>query len=312
MVMQMTIQQIQYVSEIANSNSMNKAAQSLFISQPTLSHSIKELETEIGVVLFERSRKGVRLTSDGIEFLRVAKDLLGQMEHIRQRYLIKSGRSIARFQVSCQHYSFVVDAFIQFLKLYGDRKYVFCVKETKTLSTIDDVYSQKSAMGVLFLNSRNENFVLQVLNKRGIDFHFIGSVRPHVFLRKSHPLAGKESIEMRELDPYPAIIYAQEGDEQLTEESFIINERDKMIITHDRCTMLNIIENTDSYNIGTGYVIPGINSNNIVSISLSDTDDEMRIGWIHLSGRRPSEDSVRFAGLLEESMSRYHPEKNRF
>ena len=140
----MRIQQIRYIMEIARCNSINKAALHLFVSQPTLSAAVKELEEELGIIIFERSHKGISLTVEGIEFIQLAEKLLEQVDFIHERYVLKTAGGPSRFQISCQHYAFVTEAFIQFLQQGTYSKYVYSVKETKTLIAIEDVYLKKA------------------------------------------------------------------------------------------------------------------------------------------------------------------------
>jgi len=302
----MTIQQLQYVVEVAKSDSINKAAQNLFISQPTLSVAIKELEEEIGTSLFQRSRKGIAITNDGIEFLRLAEEILGKLDYVKKSYLVKSASTISRFQVSCQHYAFVVEAFIQFMDKYKDSRFHFTIKETKTLACIEDVYQRKSILSIIYLNSANENLIRRVLTSKSMEFHEMYTVKPHVFLRKAHPLAGKSIISAEDLAPFPMIAYEQEKGEYLGEEMIIVENPDKVISTQDRGTTNNIIANTDGYNIGTGYIIPGIISDEITSIPL-DVDDEMQVGWISLANRELTDEIIEFVSLVKASMKKHHP-----
>ena len=310
----MTIQQLRYVMEIAQTNSINRAAQNLFISQPALSNAVKELEREIGVVIFERTRKGVSVTADGTEFLRLAEGLLSQMDNIKQRYALQDVTT-ARFQVSSQHYAFVVEAFVQFLARYENIHYVFNVKETKTLEAIEDVYTRKSSLGVIFLTETNEKLITQVLSRKMIGFHELTRTKAHAFISKQHPLAGKPHVALEELAPYPVVIYAQDGCEHLAEdvimeEVIMVKDPKKVIYAHDRGTMNNIIANTTSYNIGTGYLIPKIIPDEITSVPISDLDDVMRIGWIHLSNREPTEDVLHFVDLMEKSLYTHSPQED--
>ena len=304
----MTIQQLQYVVEVAKSDSINKAAQNLFISQPTLSVAIKELEDEIGTTLFQRSRKGIAITNDGIEFLRLAEEILSKLDYVKKSYLVKSAATISRFQVSCQHYAFVVEAFIQFMDKYKDARFHFTIKETKTLACIEDVYQRKSILSIIYLNSANENLIHRVLASKSIEFHELYTVKPHVFLRKTHPLAGKSRISAEDLAPFPMIAYEQEQGEYLGEEMIIVENPDKVISTQDRGTTNNIIANTDSYNIGTGYIIPGIIPDEIISIPL-DIDDEMQVGWISLANRELTDEIIEFISLIKASMKKHYPGK---
>jgi DNA-binding transcriptional LysR family regulator len=305
----MRIQQVRYVMEIANCNSINKAAQRLFISQPTLSNAVKELEAELGITIFERSRTGISLTVDGIEFIQLAEKLLEQADFIKDRYALKDAGAPSRFQVSYQHYAFVAEAFIQFLQCMAPYRYVYNIKETKTLSAIEDVYLKKSALGIICLTPYNRRFITQVLDKWAIDFQLLSTVAPHVFIRKQHPLANKNSIELAELEQYPMLVYEQDnaGQQMLTEEMIILDNPQKLIYTHDRGTTNNIIANTDSFNIGTGYLIPRIIPDEITSVPLKGFDKQIQLGWIHLRRHELSEDATLFVKLISDSLWRNYP-----
>ena len=305
----MRIQQLRYIMEIANYNSMNKAAQHLFISQPTLSNAVKDLEAELGITIFERSKRGISLTIDGIEFIQLAEKLIEQADTIKYRYAIKDSGPLSKFQISCQHYAFVTEAFIQFLKAKAPSRYTYGLKETKTLDAIEDVHLKKSALGIICLTPNNKRFIAQVLDKWEIAFHPLSTVAPHVFLSKKHPLATKKVIDPAELEPYPMIVYDQDspGQPMLTEELIITENPHKLIYTHDRGTTNNIIANTDSVNIGTGYLIPKIIPDEITSIPLSGFEKRMQLGWIHPQRSEPTEDVTLFVGFLKESILKNYP-----
>lgn len=302
----MTLQQLGYVVEIARTNSMNKAAKNLFISQPALSNAVRELEREIGVAIFERTRKGVSPTAEGAEFLLLAEGVLFQMDRIKRRYSLKDAAPV-RFQVSSQHYAFVVDAFVRFLALHESVRYAFHVKETKTLEAIEDVHTRKSDLGVIFMTDTNEKSILRLLAKKRVTFHELARIKPHVFVGKHHPLASRTSVSMDDLVSYPAVIYAQSGgdgpaDETVMEEFVVAEAPEKVIYAHDRGTMNNIIVNTLGYNIGTGYLIPKIIPEEITSIPLIGMDDAMRIGWLHSANFEPSKNVFDFVELMEKSL----------
>jgi len=302
----MTIQQLQYIVEVAKNDSINKAAQNLFISQPTLSIAIKELEDEIGITLFKRSSKGISLTEEGIEFLQYAEEILDKIDDVKKTYSVKDLSAISRFQVSCQHYAFVVDAFIKFMNNSEAHKYHFTIKETKTLACIDDVHQRKSVIGVIYLNSANESLIRKILSDKHIEFHELYTVKPHVFLRKTHPLATKSIIYPKDLAPYPMVVYEQDPGDYLGEELSAVENPNKVITTQDRGTTNNIIANTDSYNIGSGYIFPKIIPHEITSVPLA-INDEMQIGWIKLANRNMTDDITDFVALLKESMDNNYP-----
>lgn len=305
----MTFQQIQYIAAVAHYQSMNKAAQHLFVSQPTLSQAIKDLETEIGITIFERSRQGVSLTEDGIEFLRLSKNILSELDHLQEHYVAKNSASITHFQVSGQHYAFVVDAFIKFIKSHGDKSYVFNLKETFTLGAIDDVYNRKSSLGVIFMTENNKNIINQILKKKELEFYPCHSVKPHVFLSSNHPLAKRKTIEEKELKDYPMVTYEYHGEEALAEDLVFNDESEQKIFVHDRGTMMNVIANTDAYNIGTGYLISKIIPDEIVSIPLEGNHEEMCLGWVHLKEKKVSFLTKQFVDIMVKSLKDYSPDR---
>lgn len=305
----MRIQQIRYIMEISRYNSINKAALNLFISQPTLSAAVKELEEELGITIFERSRKGISLTVEGIEFIQLAEKLLEQADVIYDRYVLKTANSPFRFQISCQHYAFVTEAFIQFLQQVTYSKYVYSVKETKTLTAIEDVYLKKSVLGIVCLTPYNNSFITQVLDKWGITFCPLCNVAPHVFIRKTHPLADHDEIDLTELEPYPMVVYEQDspGHHMVSEEIVILENPSKLIYTQDRGTTNNIIANTDSFTIGTGYLIPNIIPDEITSVPIKGFDKEIQLGWIHLPQRELDKDICTFLEFVKASLRRNYP-----
>ena len=307
----MTFQQLRYVAETARICSINKAARNLHVSQPAMSAAIKDLEEELGTVLFERTHSGVVLTAEGTDFLGLAEGILSQVDRIQQMYRIQHTDFI-RFQVSSQHYAFVVDAFIQFMDLHKDDRYTFSVKETKTLEVIDDVALRRSAIGIICLTKANADLIGQILARKMLRFNDLVVVTPHVFLNKRHPLAKKNRIELSELAPYPAVMYAQGSHEHLDETNFMeealpIENSDKTIYTHDRGTMNNILANTHGYNIGSGYLIAGIIPDEIISIPVQGLEDSVKIGWIYPAQRRPTDNVLSFVKLLDMSLKNNHP-----
>ena len=302
----MTMQKLRYIVEVAKNKSINKAAQSLFVSQPYLSIVIKEIEDEIGISVFEKSRTGIKITSDGAEFLHLAENLLVQIENMKNRYSPVHFNESRRFQVSSQHYTFVVDAFIRFMLENEPDSYTFRINETRTYTVIEDVADGRSALGFIYLTASNEKSIQQMLRKKSIEFHNLISVEPHVFLCKDHVLAGRKSIAVEELTPYPSLIYCQEGAgeiyEDLAEEIVSIKSPSKVIYVEDRGTLNSIITSTNAYNIGSGYIIPGVMPKEMIAIPLQGVEEVMQIGWICINGRSPGHDVLRFVQLVKESL----------
>lgn len=280
----MTLQQLYYAIEIAKCGSINKAAQNLFVSQPTISNSIKELEKELGITIFERTNKGIQLTVDGTEFICYARQLIEQAHMIKSRYLKEKDEDYTELSISTQHYAFTIQAFLQFMKSVKSSRYKFFLRETKTYDIIKDVCSRKSVLGIMFLSFSTEKFMKNIFADNDIEFNELIRVQPHIFIRKGHPLCKKDKVTVDDLREYPCLQFEQGGNNSLdfAEEIVVFNKPDKIIYVQDRATMNNIIAHTDGYNIGTGYLLPGIIDSQITSVPLYGHIDEMIIGWIKL------------------------------
>ena len=163
----MTLQQLKYVIEVSRSRSISKAAQNLFISQPSLSNALKELENEIGIIIFLRTNKGIVLTPEGSEFLGYARQVVEQADLLENRY--SNTQSLQQhFSVSAQHYAFAVSAFVLLLKEYNRDEYEFTLKETKTYEIIEDVKNLRSEIGILYVNDFNKNVIHKFLRELDI------------------------------------------------------------------------------------------------------------------------------------------------
>ena len=204
----MTLKQLEYVTVTAEKGSVTEAAKELFIAQPSLTAAIHELEEEFGITIFSRSNKGVSLTKDGEEFLGYARQVLEQTKLISERYKGKfHGKH--RFCVSSQHYSFVVEAFVELLRKYGGNEYEFHMRETQTYSIIEDVSRLRSEIGVIYINPFNEQIMMKALRDNALSFHELFTAKPHVFIGKHSPLAVRETIRLKDLEPYPRLSYEQ-------------------------------------------------------------------------------------------------------
>ena len=220
----MTLQQIHYAIVISETGSMNKAAELLYISQPSLTAAVKELEKEIGITVFNRSGKGVSLTADGMEFLTHARQVYQQYETLSEKY--SGGRVKRKFGVSAQHYSFAVQAFVDTVKEYDTCDYEFAVRETNTADVINDVVSLKSEIGILYLSNFNRQFITKILNANQLAFYHLTDCGVYAYLWKGHPLAGREAVSLSELESYPCLTFEQgdKGSFYFAEEIFGTSE----------------------------------------------------------------------------------------
>jgi DNA-binding transcriptional LysR family regulator len=281
----MNITQIKYVLEIAASSSMREAATRLYVSQPALSASIRELEDELGILLFERTNKGITLTDEGREFLTYAKKAVGQYEILEDRYLSKdSGKD--RFSVSTQHYNFAIKAFTEVVKRSTSDKYSFAIRETKTREVMEDVRSLKSEVGVISFSNHGEALIKKLFKDYQLEFTPLMKKDTYIYVWKDHELAGRKSISIGELSDYPCISFDQSDDSNfyLTEEALSDYDFKKMIKSDDRATSMELIAELKGYSIGSGMLSgDDVVLKGLVAIKLKE-EDPLTIGYITRKG----------------------------
>ena len=281
----MTLQQLKYVDAVASCGSVSEAARRMFATQPTLTEAIRSLEEELRIAIFTRSSRGVSVTREGEEFLASARQILDDAARIQSKY---TGKAVRRpqFAVSCQHYAFAVEAFMEVVKVNGADSYDFTLRETVTSEIIDDVARHRSEIGVLYLSRRNERALMKILKKEELRFEELFVSRPHVFLGKHHPLAKKKNgIAPKELDAYPFISFEQGVENALyfAEEVMPSIDRKKNIRVRDRATMTNLILGLDGYTIASGALSRELNGPDIVAVPLK-MDDFIRVGLVLRDG----------------------------
>lgn len=276
----MTLQQLRYAIAIADCNSMNKAAQSLFISQPSLSASIRDLENEIGITIYKRTNRGITITPEGDEFLGYARQVAEQYELINQRYVDKKSVK-KKFSVSTQHYSFAVKAFVEMVKQFGMDEYEFAVHETKTYEVIENVKNFKSELGILYLNDFNRKVITKILKENNLVFKELFQCKTYVYLWKGNPLAQKDLITMEDLEEYPCLSFDQGMNNSFyfAEEVLSANVYKKIIKANDRATLLNLMVGLNAYTLCSGIICEELNGNDYKAIPL-DSDEVMSIGYI--------------------------------
>lgn len=301
----MTLMQLNYIITIARTGSINKAAEELYVSQPSLTSSVKELEKELGIVLFHRSGRGVTLTADGEEFLLYARQLYGQYESILDKYG-KNGTLKKKFGVSTQHYSFAVKAFVDMAKQFDMSKYEFAIRETKTDEVIRDVGDLRSEIGILYLNDFNRKSIEKLLRSADLEFHHLIDCKAYVYLWKQHPLAGEASISFEQLQDYPCLAFEQ-GDNSsfyLAEEILSTNEYPRLIRANDRATMLNLMVGLNGYTLCSGIICEELNGNEFAAVPFQDDERNpnsvMEIGYIVKKHMMLSDMGERYIQALEE------------
>lgn len=276
----MTLQQLKYVIEIVLCGSINEAARRLYMTQPSLSKAVKELEKELGIDIFLRTSKGITLSRDGAEFLGYARQVVEQAELLERRYF-NASPSQQLFSVCTQHYAFAVNAFVEMIKKHGASEYQFTLRETRTYEIIENVKNLRSEIGILYLSSFNEKVMTQIMKEEGLDFHPLFEARPHIFISAQNPLASRLSVSLEDLDAYPRLSFEQGEYNSFyyAEEMFSTIPRKKSIQVSDRATLFNLLIGLNGYTISTGVLSTDLNGSNIVSVPL-DVDETITVGWI--------------------------------
>lgn len=283
----MTLQQLKYALTIADCGSMNEAAKQLFISQPSLSETMKELETEIGLDIFLRSNRGIVITPEGEEFLGYARQVTEQFGLLQSKYIDKKVKE--KFSVSTQHYTFAVKAFVETVKQIGMEQYEFAVHETTTISVIENVKNFKSEIGVLYENDFNEKVLNKMFKENGLEFVELFSCDTFVYLWSGHPLAKQDAITMEELDEYPCLSFDQGKNNSLylAEEMKSTYEYKRLIKANDRATLLNLMIGLNAYTLCSGIICEDLNGDDYKAVPLKETE-KMRIGYIKRKGAKVS------------------------
>lgn len=276
----MTLQQLRYIIKIVACGSINEAAKQLYITQPSLSNAVKELENEMGIAIFKRSAKGISLTLDGAEFLSYARQVVEQSELLEQRYIDKTPLP-QLFAISTQHYAFAVNAFVSLIEQADTEEYTFTLRETKTYDIIEDVSTFRSEIGILYLSAFNRNIIMKLLNEKHLIFHPLFIAKPHVFLSKQHPLVTLPHVTMKDLEEYPYLSFEQ-GEYNsfyFAEEILSTVHHKKSIHVSDRATLFNLLIGLQGYTICSGVLNNNLNGDQILAKPLV-TDETMEIGWI--------------------------------
>ena len=289
----MTLNQLRYAIAVSEEGTLNKAAERLYIAQPSLTKSIKELEKELGFELFSRTKRGMALTPEGENFILFARDLYGRYEDMIERF--GSGEGFRKkFSVSTQHYSFAVKAFVEMVKNFDTAEYEFAIMETKTKDVIHDVANLKSEIGVLYLSDFNRQAIKKLLRGYNLEFYHLINCDAYVYLWKGHPLARKRGITFDQLKDYPCLSFDQ-GDQSsfyYAEEILTTNEYPRTIKANDRATMLNLMVGLNGYTLCSGIICEELNGDDFVAVPYkadkSNPNSIMELGYITLKDSKLS------------------------
>ena len=301
----MTIQQLNYVITISEKGSLNKAAEVLYVTQPSLTSSVRELEKELGITIFNRGGKGVTLTNDGAEFIQYARQVVTQYDRLLEKYG-KGGNLRKKFGISCQHYSFAVKSFVEMVKQFDTEEYEFAIRESKTRDVIEDVTTGKSEVGILYLSDFNRKAIGKFLKSSQLEFHPLIQCEPYVYLWKGHPLADRKSIRLEDLRDYPCLSFEQgpSGAFYIAEEILSTYDYIRTIKATDRATMLNLMVGLNGYTLCSGIICEELNGSEYVAVAFEDEEEEvaagrMEIGYIVKENMILSQMAEKYIGELK-------------
>ena len=280
----MTLQQINYLITISEAHSMNKAAEKLFIAQPTLTGAVRDVENELGIQIFHRTHKGVTTTVEGEEFLAKIKHIYQQYEEIMEEYG-EEMKFRRRFAVSMQHYSFAVKTFIEMAKHYDSNQFDLALRETATANVIKDVSSMKSEIGIIYTCEANQRVINRLLRENELDFHSLIECPACVYLARSHPLANEKELTFEQLEPYPCLSFEQENETEIyfAEEILIEHAYQKTVKATDRATMMNLMAGLNGYTLCSSIYSEKLSGDQFLVIPFKDDDNiqsTMTIGYI--------------------------------
>lgn len=299
-----TLQQLTYYIEVAAEGSISAAADLLYVAQPTMSAAMKDLERRVGRVLLLRSARGVTLTTDGVEFLGYARQVVEQVALLEQRYLDRPP-SRRLLGVSTQHYSFAVDALVRMVKATSTAEYEFSLRETRTWDIIEDVRTLRSELGILYRNDFNRNVIDKLLRDSGLAFHPLFVAEPHIFISRKNPLASRDRVTLDDLAEVPRLTFDQGANNSFyfAEEILSTLSSPQDIRVSDRATIFNLMIGLDGYTISTGIISDDLDPE-IVAIPL-DVDERIEIGWIGHSAIPLTEQAQRYLAELRTVVSSF-------
>lgn len=301
----MRIQQLEYLERIVEAGSINEAAKRLFLTQPSLSNAIKELENEMGIQIFQRSSGGISLTAEGREFMTYSKQILDQVNLMNERY--KNGQQRKQsFSVSAQHYAFVVHAFVELIKSVNASEYQFTLRETETQNIFNDLAQFKSELGILYTNGFNQKIMQRLFKENNLVFTPLFVAKPHIFVSRYNPLTSKSSVDLSDLEDFPYLSYEQ-GEVNsfyFSEEILSTLSHKKSIKVSDRATIFNLMVGLNGYTISSGIISSKLNDDKIVAIPLN-VDDDITMGWLKHRQVELSPLAERYLTMLKEHIKGY-------
>ncbi|SDB26621.1 DNA-binding transcriptional regulator, LysR family [Streptococcus henryi] len=303
----MNIQQLRYVVAIANSGTFREAASKLFVSQPSLSVAVRDLEGELGFQIFTRTTTGAVLTSQGLAFYEKALEVVKSFDSF-ERQFSQSNAENEEFSIASQHYDFLPPLITAFSKVYSkDRN--FRIFESTTIRILDEVAQGDSEIGIIYLNNQNRKGLLQRMEKLGLEYVELIPFQTHIYLGKQHNLASKAQLKMTDLLGLPTVRFTQEKEDYLYySENFVdTTESSRIFNVTDRATLNGILERTDAYATGSGF-LDSRSVNGITVIPLEDDLDNKMV-YIKRRDKNLSSCALQFIGVMTDYFAKFSPKR---
>ena len=301
----MNIQQLRYVVAIANSGTFREAAEKMYVSQPSLSISVRDLEKELGFKIFRRTSSGTFLTRRGMEFYEKAQELVKGFDVFQNQYANPEEEK-DEFSIASQHYDFLPPTITAFSQQYPDYKN-FRIFESTTVQILDEVAQGHSEIGIIYLNNQNQKGIMQRVEKLGLEVIELIPLQTHIYLREGHPLAKKKELVMEDLVDLPTVRFTQEKDEYLYySENFVdTSASSQMFNVTDRATLNGILERTNAYATGSGF----LDSDSVNGITVIPLNDNLNNRMVYV--KREEVDLSQAGTLFVEVMQEYFDQKRK-
>ena len=204
----MNILYLKYALEVAETGSVNRAAENLYMAQPNLSRAIKELESSLGITIFDRTSRGMKPTPDGEKLLRYAAGILRQVDEVESMFSGKDAR-ISRFSLSAPRACYIADAFARFsITVDRDQRVDLYYHETDPLRSINNVLYSDYNLGIVRYAAIHDKYYKELLSERGLVYEPITEFSYYLVMSRQHPLANADEIRMSDLEPYFEISHA--------------------------------------------------------------------------------------------------------
>lgn len=247
----MNILHMKYAVEVARLGSLNKAAETLLIAQPNISRSIKELEADLGISIFNRSAKGMELTPDGEEFINYAQSILKQIDEVEMAYKQGSPKK-QKFSISVPRACYISDAFAEFSKCLSDDPAEIFYKETNSQRTINNVLNRDYKLGIIRYAENYDKYFKAMLEEKGLSYEMVAEFTYVLIMSRDNPLAEKDEITFDDLVPYIEIAHADPYVPSLPLAKVVKDELpdniDRRIFIFERASQFDLLsENPDTF-----------------------------------------------------------------